>query len=357
MRKVLPFLILLLTAGPSYAQRKTENLVIITMDGMRWQEVFGGIDTAILGIERFRDDSSGMMQQFWSGSVQERRRKLMPFLWETIAKQGQVYGNRRKGSYANVTNPFWFSYPGYNEIFTGYPDTLVNSNDKVPNPNINVLEYINSQPAWRNKVAAFTSWDVFPYILNKWRSGIMVNADADTLKFDQPMLQLVNDMQFLTAEPIGLRPDVFTYFAAREYLKAYQPKVLFIGFDETDDYAHRGSYDQYLKSAHAQDAMIADLWKLLQSKPAYNNKTTLVITVDHGRGDLVKEQWTSHGSDIAGAGEIWMAVIGPDTPSLGELDNGQVYQRQLATTFAALLGLQFEPLHPVMHPIETMFRK
>ena len=69
-------------------------------------------------------------------------------------------------------------------------------------------------------------------------------------------MKLINDMQFLTARPLGIRPDVFTYFAAREYLKAYKPKVLYIAFDETDDFAHGGLYDQYLGAAHAEDAMI-----------------------------------------------------------------------------------------------------
>jgi hypothetical protein len=34
-------------------------------------------------------------------------------------------------------------------------------------------------------------------------------------KFSDPNLQLVNSMQFLSAEPLGLRQDVFTYFAGR----------------------------------------------------------------------------------------------------------------------------------------------
>jgi hypothetical protein len=61
----------------------------------------------------------------------------------------------------------------------------------------------------------------------------------------------------------------------KTYLKEYRPKVLYVAFDETDDFAHSGMYDQYLKSAHAEDAMIADLWNTLQSMPEYKNKTTL----------------------------------------------------------------------------------
>lgn len=350
-------IVLLTTSATVTAQLKTENIVIVTLDGMRWQEVYGGADSAILKNKKYTKDSSGTSKDFWADDINERRKKLFPFFWNTIATQGQLYGNRWAGNKVDNANPYWFSYPGYNEIFTGYPDTAVNSNDKIWNKNTNVLEFINQQKKYTGKVAAFATWDVFPYILNTQRSKLYVNADVDTLKFSTPQLQLINDMQFLTTRPIGVRPDVFTYFAAREYMKAYQPKVLYIAFDETDDFAHGGEYDQYLKSAYAEDAMIADLWKYIQSTPQYKNKTTLIITCDHGRGDKVKDEWKHHGSKIEDAGQIWIAALGPDTKALGEIKTaGLLYQKQLAATFAKLLNLNFEADHPVADPILSILK-
>ncbi|MFL5808880.1 MAG: alkaline phosphatase family protein, partial [Flavisolibacter sp.] len=297
-------------------------------------------------------------KNFWSDDVSERRKKLMPFFWSNVAEKGQVYGNRKLGNYANVMNRYSFSYPGYNEIFTGFPDTAVNSNDKIPNKNINVLEFINRQPGYKGKVAAFTTWDVFPYILNSKRSGLYVNADVDSLKFNLPAFKLINDMQFLAAKPLDVRLDIFTYMAAREYLKTYKPKLLYIAFDETDDFAHEALYDQYLKSAHAQDAMIADLWKIIQSMPEYKNKTTLIIACDHGRGDKIKKEWTSHGEKIQGADQIWMAFMGKGIETKGEIkESGQLYQAQLAQTIAALLGMKFTANHPVEKEISQVTGK
>jgi len=356
--RFLLFAILIITSiNTGIAQTKTENIVIVTLDGMRWQEVFGGADSSILKNKKYTKDSSGTSKDFWLSEATERRKKLFPFLWNTVAAQGQLYGNRWMGNNVDNANPYWFSYPGYNEIFTGYPDTAVNSNDKIWNKNMNVLEFINQQNNYRGKVAAFSTWDVFPYILNTQRSGLYVNAGIDTLKFTAPSLQLINDMQFLTSQPIGVRPDVFTYFAAREYLKTYEPKVLYIAFDETDDFAHGGEYDQYLKSAHAEDAMIADLWNFLQSTPPYKNKTTLIITCDHGRGDKLKDNWRHHGSRIEDAGQIWIAAIGPDTKPSGEFKTkNMLYQQQLAATFASLLGFSFRANHPVAAPVESIFK-
>jgi hypothetical protein len=319
MKKYILILYSAIQLTAAFGQRKTENVIIVTLDGFRWEEVFKGADDSLIGNSRYVRDTGELKGRFYAATPTERRKKLMPFFWSTIASEGQLYGNRLYDNKVDNANPYWFSYPGYNEIFTGYPDTAVNSNDKIYNKNENVLEFINQQKAYKGRVAAFATWDVFPYILNAPRSGIYVNADVDSLKFKAPTLSLLNDMQFLTPRPIGVRPDVITYFAAREYLKEYKPKVLYIAFDETDDFAHGGMYDQYLGTAHAEDKMIADLWRIVQSMPQYKDKTTLIATCDHGRGDKVKENWQHHGSKIEDAHEIWMAVLGPDTKAMGEV--------------------------------------
>ncbi|MHA4810320.1 alkaline phosphatase family protein [Flavitalea flava] len=340
---------------PGKTPGKTENLVIFTLDGMRWQEIFGGADSALLNNAAYTQDKDGLKKRFWSDDTQERRKKLFPFFWGILQKNGQLYGNRTLGNQVDVANPYKFSYPGYNEIFTGYPDTAVNSNDKVLNKNTNVLEFINKQKGYAGKVAAFSTWDVFPYILNAGRSGIYVNSDVDTLRFSSKGLQLVNEMQFLAPRPIGVRQDFLTYFAGKEYLNAYEPKVLYIAFDETDDFAHAGLYDQYLNSAHAEDGMIGDLWNKLQSMPRYKDKTTLIITCDHGRGDKIKSQWRDHGQKVEDSKEIWMAVIGPDTKPAGEVTTKtQLYQKQWAPTIAALLGFDFKPDQGSAEPVRSV---
>jgi hypothetical protein len=356
--KKLSFIFCLFISGVCFSQKsKTENLIIVTLDGMRWQEVFGGIDSQIVVNKKFTRDSNAVVTAYGAGDRNERRSRLFPFLWNTVAVKGQLYGDRLNGSEVNNANRYKFSYPGYNEIFTGYPDTGVNSNDKVKNPNTNVLEFLAKQKEFNSRIAAFTTWDVFPYILNSWRSGIYVNADVDSLHFDNASLKLINDMQFLEAKPLGVRLDLLTYFAGREYLKTYKPKILYIAFDETDDFAHAGEYDQYLKSAHAEDAMLNDLWALIQSMPEYQGRTTLLVTCDHGRGDKIKEQWKDHGAKIEDAGQIWIAAIGPDTKAEGVVKTSSpLYQKQIAPTIAALLGYHFVPDKGSAEPINSIFK-
>ena len=273
-----------LFVSPIKKSESTPNVIVVTLDGLRWQEIFNGADSVILNDKTYDGDIDFVKSNFWASDLNKKRNLIAPFIWNTVAKQGVLLGNRNYDANFNVANKYQFSYPGYNEIFTGFPDDSVNSNDKILNNNINVLEFINSVPKYKGKVAAFSTWDVFPYILNEKRSGIYVNADVDTISFKDPTLSLLNEMQFVTAKPINVRPDLLTFFTAKEYLKAYHPNLLYISFDETDDFAHAGMYDQYLKSLHAEDAMISNLWNTIQSMPQYKNNTTLIITCDHGRG-------------------------------------------------------------------------
>lgn len=343
-----------------YAQQKTEHVVIITLDGFRWQELFKGADSIIINNSRYTENIPGMKERYWAASTDERRKKLLPFFWNTIAAEGQLYGNRTFGNYVNNANPYWFSYPGYNEIFTGYPDSNVNSNSKKLNKNENVLEFINKQKGFEGKVAAFTSWDVFPFILNEERSKLYVNSAFEKTRINLPTFNLLDEMQDHAPRILGdgVRPDLLTFYIAKEYLKTYKPRVLYIGFDETDDFAHGGKYDLYLQSAYMVDQLIADLWGWLQVDPYYKSKTTLIITTDHGRGDDNKDQWKDHGEKVKDASEIWMAVMGPDTEATGEVKTPmQLYQRQVATTIASLLGFQFKPKQEVIEPVESVIRK
>ena len=350
--KALLSILLFFIAAAGFSQ-KAENIIIITTDGFRWQEVFKGMDSAIANNNKFnQEDSAGIFKKYWANDPVERRKKIMPFLWSTIEKNGQIYGNRDLNCSVNNANRYWFSYPGYNEIFTGYPDTAVNSNKYPPNPNTNLLEFLNKQPQYKNKVAAFGAWDAFDRILNEQRSGFPVFSAFDKTGGKNPTIKekIMNEMQEDSYRPFGDEEclDVFTQYQAMNYLLTKKPKVLYISYGETDEWAHSGHYKDYLDAAHLVDKWIHDLWDHIQSDPQYKDKTALFFTVDHGRGDAIKDEWTSHNSKIKDSYQIWFAVMGPGIKAKGEVKNSeQLYQKQFAQTIASILGLVFKAEHPV----------
>lgn len=359
MRLILFFLLSLPVALQAQPARKTEHVILITFDGFRWQEVFGGADSSMVRQQKSLKDGA-IMEKYWRPRAEDRRKLLLPFLWNTIAVKGQVYGNRAKGSKVNVTNTMWFSYPGYHELLAGFPDDKqITSNDKFYNPNETVLEFIHRQPGFGGKVAAYTSWDVFPYIINDKRSGVYVNA-GEVPATASPLTEreaLLNQMMIATPNMIPeVRLDALTFYYGLEYMKKNKPRVMFFSFDETDDFAHSGEYAAYLNSAHHTDQFIAELYEYIQSDPVYKDKTTIIITSDHGRGDA-PDLWKSHGSKIPGADAIWMAIIGPDTPAGGEMSNSQLYQNQVAATVASMLGLRYVPKGAAGLPIVEALKK
>ena len=343
--KYLLIIISFLFCCETNAQKtKTENVILITLDGMRWQEIFSGAEKRLI-TKKFVSDSAQLTKKFWDENPQRRREILMPFFWSTIKKEGQLYGNRNLGNKVNVSNNQWFSYPGYNEILTGAADNVrITSNDKFDNPNTNVLEFINKQKGFEGKVAAFTSWDVFPFIINSKRNGILVNSGiVNATENVNATEKILNELMYEVPNPLGdVRLDGFTFHYGFEYLKKNNPRVLYLSFDETDDFAHGGKYDLYLESAHYIDGFIKKLWLWLQASEKYKGKTTIIITTDHGRGNKTDEDWKHHGSKMPECDQIWFAFLGPDTKAGGEMkDNEQLYQNQVAKTLASLLGLKY----------------
>ncbi len=342
----LTIAVFLVAPAAGQPQRSTENVILISLDGMRWQEMFSGADPVLIRSEAYVSDTTDLIAAFWDDEPEHRRMRLMPFFWEHVAVNGQLYGDRRAGSLVNVTNSMWFSYPGYNEILTGFADPRIDSNAKRPNPNTTVLEVINRLPGYGGKVAAFGSWDVFPYIINEGRSGVPVNAGfekADGYRLTDREIFL-NELQEQIPSPwSSVRLDAFTHHYALEYLKRNRPRLLYVAYGETDDFAHDGDYDAYLHSAHQTDAFIRDLYEWTQADPQYRDKTTFIVTTDHGRGTMPLDTWRDHGDEVAGADQIWLAIWGPDTPAQRpEALRGQWYQNQVAASVAAFLGVRYE---------------
>jgi hypothetical protein len=326
------------------AKAQTEaapNLFIITIDGLRWQEVFSGADSALLHDGRFTHDTALAKTMFWAASPNERRAKLLPFCWNVIAAKGQLLGNRAYRNEVNVANLYKISYAGYNEMLTGTTDLRLFSNAKKYNTNRNILEKLNETAGYRGRIAAFSSWDVFPYILNQPRNGLPINSGYDSLaladeQVETAMAQAVQ--RYGVTEKGATRYDLLTFVTAMDYIRHRRPKVVLLGFGEADEFAHHGRYDAYLQSAHQFDRLLQELWYWVQTTPGYANNTSFIITTDHGRGKAKSGAWQQHGPLVKGSGEVWRAAIGPAFEALGEVKEAdRIYQKTLSQLVESVL--------------------
>jgi hypothetical protein len=323
---------------------KTRNVVLIVSDGLRLQEVFTGADRGLMDSEHggMWAEPRALAKQFWRDDPAERRSALLPFIWGTVARQGQIFGNQEKGSIARVTNGLAFSYPGYNEMLTGFPDARIDSNEFGPNPNRTVFEWLNGFPDFRGRVAAYATWSTFADIFNEKRSHLILQCgwnlpphSANPSARDALLDTLYRTTTRFDDEDVY---DSFLQVPLLDFVASAKPRVLFVGYGETDNWAHAGRYDLVLESAHHFDQFVQQLWNAMQAIPEYRSQTTFVITTDHGRGSGLVE-WKEHGAEQKGSENIWIAILGPDTPALGERSNvATVTQAQIAATLAAFLG-------------------
>ena len=337
---------------PSARPLKTRAVVLIVSDGLRWQEVFTGADPLLLNSKNggIWGDPTAVKRAVWRDDAAERREVLFPFLWGVVAKQGMLFGNRTKSSDVRVTNGFAFSYPGYNEMLTGAPDSRIDSNHFGPNPNVSVFEWLNTLPEFQGQVAAFATWAVFKDIFNQPRSHIEVRAGWDPPYAGSsltPRQELLNDFYLhSTRLEDDDTPNALLQPPLLDYVRSQKPRALFVGYGETDNWAHSGRYDLVLESAHEWDHFVAELWNTMQQIPEYKDQVTFILTADHGRGSGPVE-WKDHGRKQKGSENIWLGIIGPDTPALGERANtAPLTQSQIAATVAAFLGQDFRRASP-----------
>ncbi len=336
-------------AGP-----KTKNVFLLTTDGLRWQEVFSGAEYALTDKENGGVAKTNEFRaEFWRDTPEARRAALLPFIWGKVAKDGQLWGNQTKGSLVRVTNGRNFSYPGYSEFLTGVTDARIDSNDPKPNPNTNVFQWLQTRPAYHGKVGAAVSWGVIPWVLNADVAGFPVwsafDLPAGAKRFPLPAAtqELLDRTTPIWAD-VSL--DTFTAAAAKQMVRTLKPRALYVAFGETDDWAHEVRYDRVLHAAHNFDRFVGEMWDLVQSIPAYKDQTTFILATDHGRGPA-PIAWKTHSAALAESAYIWIGILGPDTPALGERQNTPpVTQGQIAATVAAVLGEDYNAALPKAAP-------
>ncbi len=339
--------------------RKTRHVIIVTLDGFRYQELFAGADESLIDrdfggvreVDRVRKD-------YWRDSAEQRRATLLPFIWNTIAQQGQILGDPSRAAPMRLTNGLKFSYPGYSELFCGVVDPNIRSNNKVNNANLSVLEYLNGRPGYEQRVAAYCTWGVFPFIFRSSRNGLKVHAGWTPI-VDGELTPTQRAANARMADLPRYWPDnafdLVTFEAANEHIMRHQPRVMYIGLGETDEWAHGKRYDLYLDAARNADRYLSQLWNRLQAMPEYRGQTLLLVTTDHGRG-ATRHDWTNHGEKVDDAEHIWLLALGPDVPARGVRERIETTQSQVAATVAAALGEDFRRAVPHAAPPLSIFR-
>jgi len=341
---------------PAQEPPRPRNVILITLDGARHQEIFTGLDAGIVraGLkEKETLERSALYKRYWAGSAEDRREKVMPFFWgEWVKRHGSIAGNRALGSRVVVTNRHRFSYPGYAEILTGAARPRIASNDNKRYEFPTLLDVLMRRLSLsQTQVAAFGSWETFNWIVSNRDDAFTINAGYEAFDSKDPEMRQLSRAQFETQTPWDtVRNDMYTFRLALAHLRTARPRALYLALGETDDWAHDERYDRVIQTLERTDGWFRELWTWLQSDEQYRDNTAILVTVDHGRGRSPKI-WGRHGEHVEGADETWAAFIGPDWPRRGEWSGGPVIgANQFAATLAKAVGIDLQQDIPEAAP-------
>jgi hypothetical protein len=316
---------------------RTDNVILVTIDGVRWQDVFGGVDPAMAR---------------WSGLPDAEvvdAARLLPNLF-ALARRGAVSGAPGHGAPMMASGPNYVSLPGYLEIFSGSREVGCRTNRCAPTAMRTLFDRARDTIAVKDTdVAVIASWETIAGAAARTPGRIAMSAGRhggvtrEAVKADAELARLVDEAASADPAPgdADYRPDAYTAAIALRYLEVARPRVLAVNLGDTDEYAHAGDYASYVRALRRADGFLGELRESLDRMGEYGRRTTIVVTCDHGRS----ASFNDHGWDVPESGRVWMVMSGGAVPALGYVDRGGAARlADIAPTLETLLGITEEPI-------------
>jgi hypothetical protein len=310
------------------------RVVLITIDGVRWQDVFEGSSSA------------------FSGSASVPPEQLMPRAHALVAERGVAIGATQDGcGVAHTAGASNVSLPGYQEIFTGHAShCLDNQCDQIGDT---VLDEAARDGI--EGVASIGSWDVLTRAVSGGGSGVFVSEGRSWPATTTAGTLAALVAQGQAADPYPghgeFRPDAQTAAIALEYFRTQKPAFMHIGLGDTDEYGHRSDYAAYLTALRHADTVIGQVSDLLDTMGEEGKKTTVIVTPDHGRNS----DFTDHGVFRPESGRTFVLAFGGGVPVQGiGCPAGDVTLADIAPTIRALLGLPTDMSDGAGHAISLI---
>ena len=271
------------TAGS--AKYSTENVVIVVIDGPRYKETWGDPD-----------------------------KKHIPYFANELASVGVHYSQFYNRGATYTTS-------GHTAITTGYYQWMSNDGSEIP---------------------------LYPSIFQSWLSRTGSNPNKAQIITGKAKLQVLSDCtepawrgKFNPATNAKDRSDKQTMEVLLETMRKHHPNLLLVHFRGPDLHGHAADWDSYLNSIRETDELTFILWQFIQNDSVYKEKTTLLVTNDHGRHhDAVRDGFVSHGDFCEGCMHINLYATGPDFKS-GQVAKTSRESVDLAPTISELLGFKY----------------
>lgn len=281
-------------------------VVLVTIDGARWQEIFDGVDAGRIAPPR----------------PTRSARELMPALHGLVRDRGAIVGADARAA-IRATGPNFVSLPGYTEILSGRAPLGCRDNDC---PQARVPTFLDDAASVGLRVAAFASWERLGRAVTARPGSFLVSAGRE-----------MGDTTHPWPGSGDYRPDVRTAALALDYLEREQPDVLFLALGDSDEHAHHGDYDGYLRALEQADGVIRRLLAVLDAMGERGRATHVFVTADHGRA----RDFRSHGGFAPESSRVWLVAAGPRIRPRGvSRSPRERHLADVAPTVEAVLGVE-----------------
>jgi hypothetical protein len=338
------------TRGAGPPETAPLTIVIVTLDGVRWHEVFEGVDAGLAKERGLTPD----------GVVSAS--ELMPNLHAIIATRGVALGAPGHGETISASGPNFVSLPGYAELLSGRRSTACHDN-QCPGAGIRTIvdELAARARHERPDVAVITSWPDIARVASLDASSALVSSGrhggATRAWFSHDAADRAPLLRAEAANPEpgngDFRPDALTAELALQHLRMHPTRFLFLGLGEPDELGHQGNYAGYLTALRRADAQLARVEAELERLAARGTRTALFITADHGRADSFNE----HGARFPESARVWLVATGSALRSSGFLAAPSPrWLADLAPTVRKLAGLPPDHDPAAGTPLDELLR-
>jgi phosphopentomutase/2,3-bisphosphoglycerate-independent phosphoglycerate mutase family metalloenzyme len=297
---------------------RVDRVVLVTIDGVRWQELAYGVDPR-LGPSLPRRDA----------------RALVPTLYALAQRGVGIVGEMRTSA------PRPVSLPGYREILTGRRGGSCVDNFCPPIDEPTLLDELVESGVPGDAVAEISSWEGLERaaaarpdvaLLSTGRHGGATRVRLATDAGARALLDTAAERHDYDAHP-DYRRDADTTALALRYLLAAKPRLMHVALGDTDVHAHAGNYAGYLEALVAADAFVAEV---LAATEALGGETVVIVTTDHGRATGFRD----HGRPGDGSERVWMIAAGGPIPGRGFVRPATMRRlADIAPTVRTLVGL------------------
>lgn len=136
--------------------------------------------------------------------------------------------------------------------------------------------------------------------------------------------------------------DLYVWNLAKNTLNNFHPKFSVIYLADVDAAGHSGNWDNYTRKIKIADSIVGMLWNFIQADSIFKDRTTMIVTNDHGRHlDTVSNGFVSHGDGCWGCRRIQFLAIGPNVKKGVSIIKRKI--PDLTPTIGAILN--FNPLY------------